>query len=160
MKGLSEIGRDIGRLFVDAMEIQCRRQCVRDNINFLRNQRMIKEELRLLREETHRQFQQMEERILNLQVKDGLPHMLQDYNGTYVNVDNLHDGIEKRKTEVSTEVLCRTDNVKVVSTLDSTIQSRGLPKTSFKGKCSKCDQRGHMRKQCPNKLKEVGLDNK
>ena len=52
MKGLSEIGQDIGKLFVNTMEIQSRRQCVRDNMNFLRYQRMIKEELRLLREET------------------------------------------------------------------------------------------------------------
>ena len=56
MKGLSEIGQDIGKLFVDTMEFQSRRQCARDNMNFLRYQRMIKEELRLHREETQKQF--------------------------------------------------------------------------------------------------------
>ena len=69
MEGLKEIGQEIGKLFVDAIENQSKLQSERDDMNYLRYRNMIVEELKSHSENVDRQVKNLEKRFLELNIK-------------------------------------------------------------------------------------------
>ena len=69
MEGLKEIGQEIGKLFVDAIENQSREQSVRDNMNYLRYRNMIAEEFKRHREDVNLKMKLLEKSFFDLNVK-------------------------------------------------------------------------------------------
>ena len=69
MEGLKEIGQEIGKLFVNAIENQSKQQSERDDLNYLRYRNMIAEELKRHSEDVDRQVKHLEKRFHELNIK-------------------------------------------------------------------------------------------
>ena len=69
MEGLREIGQEIGKLFVSAIENQPQLQSERDDMNYLRYKNMIGEELKNHSEDMDRQMKYLENRFLEMNMK-------------------------------------------------------------------------------------------